>query len=233
MPFMQIFPDIYQLNSGPVNLWLVEDKGELTLIDTNYVGREEEILAGVRGLDKDPARIRNILLTHAHPDHAGSLAALKKTTGAQAWIHAGDAGVVRGQEKLSMSPDKVSPGLINFILFNVFIKNSSPVYPQAEIEHEIRDGQVLPCGGGIRAVHAPGHSAGHTTFLVPKAGGILILGDACSNMAGLDYSIVYDDRPQARRSLQMLAGLEFAGVCFSHGKELKGKDTQKFKHKWG
>ena len=228
MPFVSIFPNVYQLSSGPVNLWLVEAPDGLTLIDTHYKGKEQEILEAVRGLGKDPARIHNILLTHCHPDHAGSLAALKQFTGAQAWMHAIDAEVVRGHGINEKAP--VSPGLINRLLFNLFIKNTSGELASAEVEHEISDGQVLPFGGGIQAVHTPGHTSGHMAFFVPGDGGILLIGDACSNMAGLDYSIVYNDIQQARRSLAKLARMDFRAVAFSHGSTLK--DTAKFKKKW-
>jgi glyoxylase-like metal-dependent hydrolase (beta-lactamase superfamily II) len=230
MPFKQIFPNVYEMNSGPVNLWLVEDPQGLTLIDTNYLGKETEILAAVEQLGKKPADIHHILLTHCHPDHVGSLAALKQITSAQAWMHAADAQVLRGQGR--NEKPVVSPGLINTLLFNIFIKNTSGEVVQTTIEHEVADGDVLPVGGGIGVVHIPGHSAGHTAYLYPGSGGVLFVGDACANMFGLDYSIVYDDIAAGRQSLGKLAKLDVQAICFSHGKLLKGKDVAKFKKKW-
>ena len=236
MPFVPIFPQVYQLSSGPVNLWLVEGRDEggpdsLTLVDTHYQGKENEILDAVRALGKDPAKIRNILLTHCHPDHVGSLAALKKATGAQAWMHAIDARVVRGQASNDKAP--VSPGLVNQILFNLFIKKTSGEVTPTTIEHEVGDGDVIPAGGGIRAVFTPGHSSGHLAFYLARDGGILLIGDACSNMMGLDYSIVYNDIAEARRSLAKLAAMDCKAVAFSHGSVLKDGSVGKFKKKWG
>jgi glyoxylase-like metal-dependent hydrolase (beta-lactamase superfamily II) len=230
VPFKAIIPQVYEFSSGPVNIWLIEDKEGLTLIDTHYRGKESEILAAVEQLGKKPADIHNILLTHCHPDHVGSLAAVKQITAAQAWMHKDDAKVLCGQASNVIA--KVSPGLVNAVLFNLFIKNTPGEVAQTSIEHETADGQVLPCADGIRAMHIPGHSAGHTAYFYPGSGGVIFAGDACANMFGLDYSIVYEDIQLARQSLAKLAKLEFQAICFSQGKALKGKDVAKFKQKW-
>jgi glyoxylase-like metal-dependent hydrolase (beta-lactamase superfamily II) len=231
MPFKTIVPHVYELSLGPVNLWLIEDRDELTLIDTGYTGQEGAILAAVEQLGKKPASIRHILLTHNHPDHCGSLAALKKVTGAQAWMHPADAGAVRGTEQLHRV--KTSPGLVNTILFNLFIKNTPGKFPPAAVEHEVQDGDMLLVGGGIHTVHTPGHSQGHTAYLLPQQGGVLIIGDACSNMLGLGYSILYEDIQLGRESLKKLAQMKVAAVCFSHGKALQGQAVRSFAQKWG
>jgi|WetSurMetagenome_2_1015567.scaffolds.fasta_scaffold607997_1 glyoxylase-like metal-dependent hydrolase (beta-lactamase superfamily II) len=230
MPFSQIAGGVFEFTNGPVNTWLVADPDGLTLIDTNYQGREQLILDAVAALGRKPSEIQNILLTHCHPDHAGSLAAIKKITGAQAWMHKADADVVRG--KVAMNRSVVSPGVVNRILFQLFIKNVAGVVPTAEIEHEIQDGEVLPVTGKLKAIYTPGHSSGHTAFLLERDGGILFVGDACSNMAGLDYSIVYDDIQLGRQSLKKLAGVNADMICFSHGKLRRGQAAEQFRKKW-
>ena len=55
--------------------------------------------------------------------------------------------------------------------------------------------------------------------------------DVCSNMPFLDYSIVYDDLPQAKRTLAALAKLDFAAVCFGHSNEIRQNAAQVFRKK--
>jgi glyoxylase-like metal-dependent hydrolase (beta-lactamase superfamily II) len=229
MTLQQIAPGVHELSLGMVNVWLVEDGERLALVDTGVVGSERAILDAAAALGRQPGDIANIVLTHCHPDHAGSLAALKRLTGARAWMHRLDAEVVRGHTPMTRSMP--APGLLNQILYRMFIKSSPGVVPQAEIEHEITDGQILPIAGGMCALHTPGHSGGHLALLL-QSNGLLMAGDTCSNMPWLAYSVVYDDLAEGRRSLAKLATQAFDAVCFGHGRALDAAGAQAFRKKW-
>lgn len=227
---VQIFPDVYALALGVVNVFFIRDGDGLALIDTGNPGNEQLILDGARALGAAPQGIRHIALTHCHPDHAGSLAALARVTGARVWMHHDDAEVVRGNSPMVRS--KPSPGLLNALLYRLFINSVPATVPVAQVDHEIGDGELLPIGGGLRVYHTPGHSAGHVAFLLERDGGLLFAGDACANLPVLAYSIVYDDIAEGRRSLARLAGLNFAAVCFGHGGLLRGEAARRFNRKW-
>lgn len=230
MPVQPIFKGVYALSLGAVNVFFIEDGDKLTLVDTGYENAGDKILAGAKELGKQPQDITNIIVTHCHPDHAGSLAALKLLTGARVWMHPLDAEVVRGNTPMNRSTP--SAGIINQILYRIFIKNVPAYVPPAETDHDVKDGDVVPVGGGLKAYHTPGHSAGHISFMLERDGGLLFAADACSNMMGLAPSIVYDDHEQGRRSLAHLAKLNPAAICFGHGGVLKGSGIEKFKRKW-
>lgn len=226
----QIFPGVHELALGLVNAWLIEDGQFVTVIDTGYPKSADKILAALKALGRPPSHVKSIVLTHGHPDHAGSLAALKGRTGAPAWMSKADGDVVRG--KVPMHRGTPSKGLAQQALYRLFIAGSSGIVERAEIEREIADGDVLPVGGGLRVIASPGHSAGHLCYLLERDGGLLFAGDACSNTGGLNYSIVYDDHAQARRTLGKLASLTFAAVCFGHGRALVGDKAAAFNRAW-
>lgn len=230
MALAPIFPGVHALALGPVNVFLIEDGPRLAVVDTGYTGSAQLILDAAATLGRKPGDITNIVLTHCHPDHAGSLAELRAATGAQVWMHRADAEVVRGNAQMVRSTP--SSGLVNKILYRVFIKGVPASVPASPVDHEVADGDVLPIGPGLLAVHAPGHSAGHMTYVLQAGGGLLFAADACSNMVGLDYSIVYDDHAEGRRSLAKLAALDVAGICFGHGKLLSGAGVGRFRKKW-
>lgn len=230
MPFQQIFPGVYEFANGAVNNWLIEDRDGWTLIDTGYPNKHQTLLDALAAFGKNPRDVKRLVLTHTHPDHAGGLAALKQATGAPAWMHPIDAEVVRGKTPMFLSTP--SPGILNLVLYNLLIKGVPGAVPQAEIENEIADDQVLPIGGGLRVIHTPGHSAGHCSFLLERDGGLLFAADACANVMGLAPSIVYDDHAEGRRSLRKLAQLHFDAVCFGHGKVLRGANAKKFNARW-
>jgi len=230
MSVKQIVSGLYAIPLGPVNAFLIDADG-LTLIDTGYAKSAEKILAAVQAIGRQPTDIRHILVTHCHPDHAGGLAALKQITGAPASMHPADAAVVRtGKVPPHLKP---APGLLNNILFRIFIGFGSAEYDAAEIEHEVHDGDELAITGGIRAIHVPGHCAGHLAFLWPEHGGVLFAADAASNMLGLGYSLGYENLEEGKRSLAKIAALDFDIACFAHGKTIVQGASTKFKQKWG
>ena len=230
MALKRIFPGVHALALGPVNVFLIEDGPHLTVIDTGYERSDQAILEAARSLGKQARDITNIVVTHCHPDHAGGLAALQRATGALVWMHRADAEVVRGNTPMLRSTP--TPGLLNQVLFRMLIKNVPASVPPAVVAHEVGDNDVLPVASGLRAIHVPGHSAGHLAFVLERDGGLLFAADACSNVVGLAYSIVYDDLAEARRSLAKLATEQVSAVCFGHSQALVGARAQKFQRKW-
>lgn len=230
MAFQEIFPGVYEHGAGPVNVWLIKDADGWTLIDTGYAGQEQKLLDAIQAFGIPLTDIKRIIVTHTHPDHAGGLAAVKQATGATVSMNPYEADVVRGKREMVRSTP--SPGIVNRILFNMLIKNSKAWVPPTEIENELSDGQLLPIGGGLRVIHAPGHSAGHTAFMLERDGGLLFAVDTCSNMMGLGPSVVYDDHAQGRETLRKLSKMQFAAVNFGHGKPLDGTNAKKFNEKW-
>ena len=72
--------------------------------------------------------------------------------------------------------------------------------------------------GGVQPVPAPGHTPGHTAFLLADRG-VLLAGDAVANILTLRPSPrpVTTDLTAARRSIAALAGLRFDTLAMGHG----------------
>jgi hypothetical protein len=82
-----------------------------------------------------PKEIKYILLTHAHKDHAGSAAQLRNATGAKVVSHALDAEIIEsGVHQRPMTP---APGILNRILFQLFVKDLLPV-PRTTVDRHRR-----------------------------------------------------------------------------------------------
>ena len=74
-----IVEGLWQISLGTVNAFLIDSgSGELTLIDSGLPESAGKIVRAVESLGKRAADIRHIIVTHCHPDHAGSLAAIKR-----------------------------------------------------------------------------------------------------------------------------------------------------------
>jgi glyoxylase-like metal-dependent hydrolase (beta-lactamase superfamily II) len=69
-----------------INLWLVEDEGAWTIVDTGIGNDETRRLWDRLSLNG----VRRVILTHYHPDHAGNAAWLCKRFGAELWTTQGE-----------------------------------------------------------------------------------------------------------------------------------------------
>jgi metallo-beta-lactamase class B len=104
----------------------------------------------MRKLDLDPARIRIILNTHAHIDHASGIAALKALSGAQFYASAGDRAELESGGR------------------GDFFTGDWMTYPPAHVDHVLRDGEVVHLGERTLTAHfTPGHTKGCTSWSFP------------------------------------------------------------------
>ena len=228
MSVQEVVRGLWRVPLGFVNAYLFETGEGLALIDTGMPDHARKILDALQAIGRQPADVRQILVTHCHVDHAGGLAEMKRATGAPAAMHQKDAEMVRtGQSRRPFVP---APGFLNALVCRLFMAAVPTAITPAEIEHEIEDGATLP--GGLRAIHVPGHCAGQLAFLWPEHGGVLLVADAASHLRRLALSPVYEDLEEGRRSLSKLASLDFEIACFGHGKPILSGAAAQFRKLW-
>ncbi|MBD3919402.1 MBL fold metallo-hydrolase [Paenibacillus sp. PR3] len=230
MTIKRIVDHVYMVPVGKVNVYLIETEQGLVLIDTGYEGSAPAILQAIRSIGREPSDLKTILLTHAHPDHAGSVGALKREV-PKVRIYASEqdlAIVTEGEKQRSIKP---APGLMNHILFRILIRGEGCVEP-APVDGLLRHNERMEHAGGLQAIFTPGHSYGHFVFLLPTHGGVLFAGDAAANVSGLNVSIGYEHLQQGLQTLIMLGQLEFEIACFGHGKPIMKQASSCFRSKW-
>ncbi len=222
----QITPSLYQISLGAVNAFVIKDEG-LTLIDTGYKNSMSAIFSALKKGGEDPTAIKRVILTHAHPDHAGSAAAIKQALGIPVLAHELEAPLLE-EGSSGHAPIHCSPGVINWLIYNLFIKGGDGAIEAVGVDERLKHMDVLPIAGGLQVLHTPGHSVGHIALWM-KQEGVLIAGDSCANLVGLDLSIVYEDRALGIQSLLALADLSFDKAVFGHGSPLRQGADQAFK----
>ena len=88
----------------------------------------------------------------------------------------------------------------------------------------MEDGDVLPSQGGIRAIHAPGHTPGSVCYLLEDRG-VLFSGDTVfsdGETLGRAPPFPGANTQDYRGSLSKLGGMDFDALCGGHGMPLVG-----------
>jgi glyoxylase-like metal-dependent hydrolase (beta-lactamase superfamily II) len=210
---MQIRPDIYLLSGKASNFYLCIEDDQLTLIDAGMPGEEKLLFSLLEQLKRPASDLKNILITHADIDHAGSLAAIQSTTGAA--VYAGE--IACSYLQLGKSP-KHLPKLIQWASDTFF--KYKPLLKSCL--HPIQDGDVLPIFGGMTAIASPGHTLGHFSFYNP-ATGTLFAGDAIdtrNDRLNRSRKILTADEEAANNSAVILLEIAPAIIASGHGNPL-------------
>jgi glyoxylase-like metal-dependent hydrolase (beta-lactamase superfamily II) len=218
MKAKEVARGVYQVGLRGVNVFLVEAGDDLVLVDAGLRKSPARITEAIYGLGRLPQDVRAIVVTHAHPDHVGGLAEMQRRTGAEVWMHPADAALVR--EGILGRPLEAGPSRRSRAVVGVLGRWSSRQGEAVVVAHETGDDEVLPFGG-LRAVHTPGHTAGHLALLLPREGGVLFVGDAANHMVRLTLGALHEQAPESRRSIEKLAALEFEAACFAHGRAIR------------
>jgi glyoxylase-like metal-dependent hydrolase (beta-lactamase superfamily II) len=191
----------------------VEDDGQVTLVDAGLKRAPARIVAGLEHIGVTPADVTRILVTHAHPDHVGGLAALRGRTGATVAVHERDAAYVR---------EGKGPVLDRSTLGGRLMRRNRGSTP-TPVEDELVDGQLLDVAGGLRVLHTPGHTPGHVALLHP-ASGVLIAGDSIFNMFSRmrwSYAMLCTDSALSQRTAHALGEADYQVAAFTHGPEIR------------
>ncbi|HOM11948.1 MAG TPA: MBL fold metallo-hydrolase [Rubrivivax sp.] len=184
------------------NLVVVRGSGAMAVFDTPQVAaRLPKLLA-----DADLA-----VLGHVHEDH---MAGLHLMPGKPVYVHHADLLAARSFEGLARHYGYPQPVL-----------HALRARIEAEFHYQARpdaigyaDGALWELGGvRVRAVHLPGHTAGHCVLLVEPAG-IAFIGDIDLSGFGPYYGDATSSLADFRRSLRRLPELPASAWITSHHK---------------
>ncbi|MBL8265268.1 MBL fold metallo-hydrolase [Steroidobacter sp.] len=151
-PPHRIAGNLYNVGSKGHNSFLITTAAGHFLIDSGFDpklldrGDEQvgpkEIQEHIVALGFEPRDIKFLLCTHSHMDHVGGHAEMRRATGAQVMVMAGDDASVRAGEAGADSTWTPSP-----------------------VDRVLQDGDELTLGGtSLRAHRTPGHTKGATTW---------------------------------------------------------------------
>lgn len=175
---------------------------ELVVIDPASPYPDEQARLD-RWLEREQARtgakLREIWLTHHHPDHAGGAAHLRERWGAPVAAHAVTAQLLEGKvvvDRLLEDGDVID----------------LPAHPSPLIPHPFP-------GWRLRAVFTPGHAPGHHCFF-EESSGVLISGDMVVGLGSVLINPPEGHMKTYLASLERLRELPVQLIAGGHGPAL-------------
>ncbi|WP_415381552.1 MBL fold metallo-hydrolase [Halosimplex sp. TS25] len=189
----QLREGVWWIDLRGVNAYLVDDGGDLTLVDAGMPWQGGELVDAVVEAGFALDDLDRVLLTHYDVDHVGGLSRLD---GLDVSIYAGrhDAPLVTGR---GTPPFSIPKGALQRLLGPLYTPPNNGVIPLA-------DGDEI---GSFTVYETPGHTSGHVSYVSEELG-VALLGDLVSESDGrLDPMpwIVTDDAGQVRESVRRLA----------------------------
>jgi len=217
---VEITPGIRRLGPGLVNAYLVEDGGEITIVDTGAPGYWNALPAELAAMGRTLDHVRAVVLTHAHTDHIGFAERIRSERGVPIHVHADDVSLTRRPAYPKWNGSLNLAAAFRFLAFA--LRNGMARVPPILEVSAFGDGATLDVPGAPRVIHVPGHSEGSVALHFASRDAVFI-GDAfvtldvLSGATGPRISPFNADARRAYESLSRLDRVDARLVLPGHG----------------
>jgi metallo-beta-lactamase class B len=185
-PPFRIAGNLYYVGSqGLANFLITTPQGHI-LINSDLEASLPLIRNSVEKLGFKFTDIRILLISHAHWDHDGGSAAVKKLTGAKYMVMDADVPVVE------------SGGKIDFQYGN----RPASLYPPTKVDRVLHDGDEVKLGDATLVAHlTPGHTKGCTTWTMKV------------DDAGKVYDVVIIGSPNVNEGYKLVGNASYPEIA--------------------
>ena len=151
-PF-HVIGNVYYVGPAGVSAYLIVTPQGDILTDGGLPESADQIEANIKALGFDIKDVKILLNSHAHFDHAGGLAQLKRDSGAQLLASGADKPYLENG-RIDFGPSIADP------------------FPPVSVDRVIRDGETISLGGvSLTAMITPGHTPGCTNWTMKLSEG--------------------------------------------------------------
>jgi glyoxylase-like metal-dependent hydrolase (beta-lactamase superfamily II) len=220
---VKIAPGVHRVgNNSIINSYLLEDAGEVTIIDAGLSGFYRDIAHELASMGRTPADVRALVLTHGHSDHIGFAERLRREQQVPVSVHEADAALARREvpnPSKGFGPIKVGP-LLGFLWFTM--THGGVRTRKLQEVSTFGDGATLDVPGSPKVTLTPGHTPG-SAVLRFESNNALFVGDALSTYAvttgkrGPQVAPFTADAEQAVESLSRIESFSSELVLPGHG----------------
>ena len=236
MEITEVASDVFAVHGTAVNWTLVVEGDAVTLIDAGYPGDHGEVLASISEIGRRLTDVEAVLVTHAHIDHIGSIPRLLEQHAMPVLTSRVEAGHVRREHLEQAGPLDVARNLWRprFLPWTVELMRKGAMkdrgVPEATDFGEVN---AVDVPGGPVPIATPGHTSGHTAYLVPGVrvlltGDALVTGHPLSAMTGPQelMGFFHHDLDAMNASLDVIAEVDADAIVPGHGPVHRGSPRE-------
>jgi hydroxyacylglutathione hydrolase len=192
------------------HVYLVDGGTEYALIDAGGGRDPGSILAQIASDGVDLGRVRKLLLTHAHADHAAGAAALRERLGLEVLASPTAARYVRDGDERAISLDEARKAGVYPADF---------VFRPCPVDAELADGARIQVGDlTLEALDTPGDASGHLSFLLRQGDNTSVFCGDCLFYGGkILLQAIWDcSVAESIHSVERLATFKIDGLYPGH-----------------
>jgi len=174
------------------------DLGDLVLVDAGAGPGFESIVANIKALGFDPARISTLILTHCHIDHVGGAHLFREAYNPKIVMHELDARPVeRGDNRMTGA--------------SFYGLNLRPLPVDVILSGD--EDRIFVCDHDIVCLHTPGHTPGSMSLYIDLDGKRILFGQDIHGPFLKDFG---SDLKAWTKSMQKLLALRADVLCEGH-----------------
>ena len=205
---------MHTITLGITNCYLIEARDGYIMVDTGQQRRGKKFLRAIQQLGIQPEDIKLIIVTHAHFDHVGSLAAIQGYCQCPVMMHPQEAKLTEGAIVV------IPPGTNTLGRVVSWMGEHSKIlwrFAAATVEYPVEHEYDLQSFGvSGKVISTPGHTPGSLSVLLED--GRAIVGDLAMNQFFTQNYPIFAELPEkVYESWQLLIDNGSKQIYPAHG----------------